>query len=131
VSLGGMMTALLGAVDPGIDQLIAGTPLVDLTKPVRQETVAPARAVYEKLDLLGERLDRVHGVVSPLRMDCRVPPKGRFVYAGVVDRMTTPGEAHRLWVHWGRSAVCWYPGSHCASAWSREARRFVDDVLAG
>jgi hypothetical protein len=43
--------------------------------------------------------------------------------------MTTPGEAHRLWTHWGRPDVCWYPGSHCASSWSREALRFVDGVL--
>jgi len=26
--------------------------------------------------------------------------------------------------------VCWYAGSHCASAVSREARQFVDGVLA-
>jgi len=130
VSLGGMMTALLGAVEPGIDQAIAGTPLVDLSKPVRQETVEPARALYDRHDLLGEQLDLVHRVVSPLNMECRVPEDGRFVYGGVADRMTTPGEAHRLWVHWGKHDVCWYPGSHCASAWSREARRFVDGVLA-
>jgi pimeloyl-ACP methyl ester carboxylesterase len=129
VSLGGMMTALLGAVEPGIDRVIAGTPLVDLTRPVRGETSSLAREVYDRYGLLGDRLDLVHRVVAPLGMPCRVPEKGRFVYAGVVDRMTTPGEAHRLWVHWNRPEVCWYAGSHCASAYSREARQFVDDVL--
>jgi pimeloyl-ACP methyl ester carboxylesterase len=130
VSLGGMMTAMLGAVEPGIDRLIVGTPLVDLTKPVRGETSPLAREAYDRYGLLGERLDLVHRVVAPLDMPCLVPEAGRFVYAGVADRMTTPGEAHRLWVHWNRPEVCWYAGSHCASAYSREARRFVDGILA-
>jgi hypothetical protein len=80
--------------------------------------------------LLDERLDLLHRVVAPLDLPCAVPERGRFVYAGVVDRMTTPGEAYRLWDHWNRPEVCWYPGSHCASAWSREARHFVDEILA-
>jgi hypothetical protein len=130
VSLGGMMTALLSAVDDGIDRAIAGTPLVDLTKSVRQEIVHPARTAYERHGLLEERLDLVHRVVAPLTLPCAVPQHGRFVYAGVADRMTTPGEAYRLWVHWRKPDVCWYAGSHCASSWSREARRFVDRVLA-
>jgi pimeloyl-ACP methyl ester carboxylesterase len=130
VSLGAMMTAMLGAVEPGIDRLIVGTPLVDLTKPVRGETSPLAREAYDRYGLLGERLDLVHRVVAPLDMPCLVPEAGRFVYAGVADRMTTPGEAHRLWVHWNRPEVCWYAGSHCASAYSREARRFVDGILA-
>jgi pimeloyl-ACP methyl ester carboxylesterase len=130
VSLGGMMTALVSALDPGIDRVIAGTPLVDLSKPVRHETVPPAQGAFEGQRLLGERLDLVHRVVAPLGMPCVVPRRGRFVYAGVVDRMTTPGEAHRLWTHWGRPEVCWYAGSHCASSWSREARQFVDEILA-
>ena len=129
VSLGGMLTALLGTLDPGLDRLIAGTPLVDLSRPVRAETVGPAREAYDEFQLLDERLDRVHRVVAPLQADCAVPREGRFVYAGVVDRMTTPGEAYRLWAHWERPDVCWYPGSHCASSWSRQARRFVDTVL--
>jgi len=130
VSLGGMMTALLSALDPGIDRAIVGTPLVDLTRPVRHETAPPARSAYERHGLLDERLDLVHRVVAPLGLSCAVPEPGRFVYAGVVDRMTTPGEAYRLWDHWNRPEVCWYPGSHCASAWSREARSFVDQILA-
>jgi hypothetical protein len=130
VSLGGMMTALLGALDAGIDGAIAGTPLVDLTRAVRQEVVPPARSAYERHGLLDEHLDLVHRVVAPLAMPCVVPHRGRFVYAGVADRMTTPGEAHRLWAHWRKPDVCWYAGSHCASMWSREARQFVDRVLA-
>ncbi len=129
ISLGGMMTALLSALDDGIDRAIAGTPLVDLSRAVRRELADPARGAYERHLLLDERLDLVHRVLSPLTMDCAVPPHGRFVYGGVADRMTTPGEAYRLWVQWGRPDVCWYPGSHCASSWSREAHRFVDGIL--
>lgn len=130
ISIGGMMTALLGAVDDGIDRVIAGTPLVDLTQAVRREVSYPAHSAYESHDLLGVRLDLLHRVLAPLTMECAVPEHGRFVYAGVADRMTTPGEAYRLWVSWGKPEVCWYPGSHCASTWSREAHRFVDAVSA-
>lgn len=131
ISLGGMMTALLAALDNDIDRAIAGTPLVDLTRPVRNQVRDAARRAYEQHDLLGDRLDLVHRGVAPLSMECLVPKHGRFVYAGVADRMTTPGEAHRLWTAWGKPPVCWYPGSHSVSGWNREARRFVDLILAG
>lgn len=130
ISLGGLMTALLSAVDEGVDRAIVGTPLVDLTVAVSQHLTPEVRLAYERDGLLEDRLRRVHQVVSPLAMNCRVPERARHVYAGVADRMTTPGEAHRLWTHWGRPDVCWYAGSHCASSWSREAHRFVDAVLA-
>jgi hypothetical protein len=129
ISLGGMVASLVAAVDDGVDRAIVGTPLVDLSKAVTRAITPQARLAYDDHDLLGNRLRLLHRVVAPLEMQCRVSHRGRHVYAGVVDRMTTPGEAHRLWAHWGQPDVCWYPGSHCASSWSREARRFVDGVL--
>jgi hypothetical protein len=131
ISLGGFMTALLSAVDNDSDRAIARTPLVDLTKSVRYEVSRAARAKYQEQDLLGERLDLVHRVVAPLSMACKIPQQGWFVYAGVADRMTKPGEAHRLWTTWGKPELCWYPSAHCASAWDREARQFVDRILTG
>jgi pimeloyl-ACP methyl ester carboxylesterase len=129
ISLGAMMTSLVAAVDDGIDRAIVGTPLVDLTKAVDGQLSPEARIAYQQHGLLGDRLRVMHRVLAPLEMDCLVPPEGRFVYAGVADRMTKPGEAYRLWTHWGRPEVCWYAGSHCASSWSREVHRFVDRVL--
>jgi hypothetical protein len=58
-----------------------------------------------------------------------VPADRRFVYAGIADRMATPGQAHRLWKHWEEPTVCWYRGSHVGFTWSREVRTFVDDAL--
>jgi len=130
ISLGGMMTALLAALDDGIDRAIVGTPLVDLARTVGRELSPEATVPYRQHRLLDESLRLVHRVVAPLEMDCLVPHRGRYVYAGVADRMTTPGEAHRLWTHWERPEVCWYAGSHCASSWSREAHRFVDRALS-
>jgi hypothetical protein len=130
ISLGGLITSLLAAVDGNIDRAIVGTPLVDLTSAVEREVAPEARVAYQQHGLLAERLRLVHRVVAPLEMECLVRPRSRYLYAGVADRMTTPGDVYRLWTHWGRPEVCWYAGSHCASAWSREAHRFVDRVLS-
>jgi hypothetical protein len=97
---------------------------------VERELHPAAKTAYAELDLLGERLHQLHRVVTPLAMECRVDQPNRYLYAGVADRMTTPGEAYRLWLHWDRPKVCWYAGSHCASSWSREAHQFVRSVLA-
>jgi len=68
-------------------------------------------------------------VVSPLAMECRVPEAGRFVFAGVGDRMATFGHAHRLWMHWGRPRLTTYDGGHVGFFWSGGVRQFVTDAL--
>ncbi len=130
ISLGAMLTALVSSVDGRVDRAIVGTPLVDMAFSVERELQPAAKTAYEELDLLGDRLHQLHRVVTPLAMECRVDQPNRYLYAGVADRMTTPGEAHRLWLHWDRPTVCWYAGSHCASSWSREAHQFVRSALA-
>jgi hypothetical protein len=79
---------------------------------------------------LGAAADDVHRLVSPLAMECRVPRERRFVFAGLADRMSTFGQARRLWLHWDRPALATYPGGHLGFFWSNEVKRFVDDALA-
>lgn len=59
----------------------------------------------------------------------KVPHKGRFIFAGLGDRMSTPKQAYRLWLHWDRPGLAWYPGNHVGYIWSREVDRFIRGVL--
>jgi hypothetical protein len=129
VSLGAYTAALLTGLEPGIDTVIAGVPSVDLAWVMRQHVPNEARRAVEDAGLLADRAERIHWVISPLTFPSLVPWEGRFVYAGVADRMATPQQALRLWKHWDEPAICWYAGSHVGFALSREVRRFVDRAL--
>ena len=48
---------------------------------------------------------------------------------GLADRLATPGQAQRLWLHWDRPAIHWYPGNHVGFFWSRELGEFVDSAV--
>ena len=77
-----------------------------------------------------EKLMPVYSVVSPLSWPSKVPAERSFMYAGLGDRMSTPGQAQRLWHHWSEPRVLWYEGSHLTSLWSGKVSRFLDDCLA-
>jgi hypothetical protein len=56
--------------------------------------------------------------------------QGRFIYAGVADRLVHPrDESTRLWEHWGRPEICWYPGGHTGFFRARPVQQFIDDAL--
>jgi len=129
VSMGGYVSALLAGLVGDLDCVIAGVPTVDLAWVMRRNVPDDEREALDDRGLLGRMADRIHQPVSPLFFEPKLPVSRRFVYAGVVDRMATPGQAHRLWTHWGKPQVLWYRGSHLGFAWSREVRRFIDAAL--
>lgn len=129
VSMGGYTAALLAGLVDDLDCVIAGVPTVDLAWVMRRNVPDDEREALDARSLLGEMADRIHVPVSPLSFEPQLPTERRFVYAGVADRMATPGQAHRLWTHWGRGPVLWYRGSHIGFAWSGEVRKFIDDAL--
>jgi len=68
--------------------------------------------------------------VSPLSMEPKVPPQGRFIYAGVADRIVHPRQqVMALWEHWGRPDIGWYPGGHTGFFQARPVQRYVDAAL--
>lgn len=129
VSMGGFTAALLAGLVEDLDCVIAGVPTVDLAWVMRRNVPDEERPALDDRDLLGETADRIHEPVSPLSFEPKLARSRRFVYAGVADRMATPGQAHRLWKHWEKPSVLWYRGSHIGFAWSREVRKFIDDAL--
>jgi hypothetical protein len=71
----------------------------------------------------------IGAMIPPLALSPRVPMHGRFIYAGIADRLVHPRhEAAQLWEHWGRPEICWYPG-HTGFFRSRPVQRFIDDAL--
>ena len=129
VSMGGYLAALLAGVDERVGCVISGVPTVDLAWVMKRHLPEEDRVLADEYRLLGDRAERIHSVVSPLTLAPLVPHDRRFVYAGVADRMATPGEAYRLWEHWEQPSVLWYRGAHVSFAWSREVRSFVDRAL--
>ena len=38
-------------------------------------------------------------------------------------------QARRLWLHWDRPRIAWYPGGHVGFWWAANVTRFVTDAL--
>jgi hypothetical protein len=68
-------------------------------------------------------------VVSPLAVSPRVPHEGRFIFAGIADRVARPDQARALWRHWERPSIHWFSGGHVAGQLNRGIEPFVHDAL--
>lgn len=127
ISLGGYIAALLASLDDDLTCAILGVPpsnLVDLLgRHSGLHRDDPRHRTLELAKPIGEML-------SPLSLQPKVPPKGRFIYAGVADRIVHPREqVLRLWEHWGRPEVGWYHGGHTGFFEARPVARYVDAAL--
>jgi pimeloyl-ACP methyl ester carboxylesterase len=128
-SLGGLVTALVAALEDDLSCAVAGIPVVDLPELFRRHSRPHIARLAEQHNILGTTADAVHRVVSPLAMECKVGFERRYVFAGLADRMSTFGQARKLWLHWGRPEFAAYPGGHVGFFWSREVRELVDDAV--
>jgi len=130
-SLGGLVAALVAALEDDLACVIAGIPVVNLPDLFRRHSPPHIARLADAHGVLGQAADDAHRVVSPLAMECRVPFDRRFIFAGLGDRMSTFGQARRLWLHWGRPSLGTYAGGHVGFFWSSAVRKFVDDALTG
>jgi hypothetical protein len=127
ISLGGYLTSLVASLDDGLTCAILGVPLADLLELVGRHA---GLSEYDDLRQMLALAKPIGAMISPLALRPRVPVEGRFIYAGIADRLVHPrDEAARLWEHWGRPEICWYPGGHTGFFRSRPAHRFIDDAL--
>ena len=130
MSLGSYAGALLAGLEPGIDFAMAGVPLCDMGRMIDHHATSKMRTRAREHGLGMDKLGPLYSVVSPLSWPSRVPAERSFMYAGLGDRMSTPGQAQRLWHHWGEPRVLWYEGSHLTFLWSGKVSRFLDTALA-
>jgi hypothetical protein len=127
LSLGGYLTSLVASLDDGLTCAILGVPVADLIELLGRHAGLshddPARQTLRLAQPIGR-------MISPLAMTPCVPTRGRFIYAGVADRLVHP-RAHvtRLWEHWGRPEIQWYQGGHTGFFRSQPVQRFIEDAL--
>ena len=126
ISLGGYITSLVASIDDGLTCAILGVPAMDLVDLLERHGGLGRGDVRWPTIALARRLGRM---VSPLALTPRVPHEGRFIYAGLADRIVHPREqVIRLWEHWGRPEISWYPGGHTGFR-SPPVRQFLDQAL--
>ena len=53
----------------------------------------------------------------------------RAIFAGVVDRVVPPVQAHSLWRHWEEPRIGWYQGAHPRFIRAPEGREVLEDTL--
>lgn len=127
MSLGGYIAALVASLDDNLACAILGVPVADLIQLLgRHANLSPDDPRHETI-ALAEPIGRM---TSPLSLQPRVPMRGRFIYAGVADQLVHPrDQVIRLWQHWGRPEIVWYPGGHTGFFRSRPVQRFVESAL--
>jgi pimeloyl-ACP methyl ester carboxylesterase len=114
LSLGGYMTALMAAVEPRLHVAIPNSAVTDLVG--LMDGWFPAGPAL-KFGLRRSRISeseyratmRLH---SPLRYPPALPRDRLMVIGGLGDRLAPPEQSARLWEHWGRPRIHWYPGGH-------------------
>jgi pimeloyl-ACP methyl ester carboxylesterase len=128
-SLGALVASVVASLEDDLSCVVAGIPVVGLPDLFRRHTTPRVRQLARRYAVLGTEADDVHRVVSPLALSCKVPVERRYVFAGLADRMSTFGQARRLWLHWERPTLATYPGGHIGFFWSGSVRRLVRDAM--
>ncbi len=124
VSLGGYVAALVAGLESPLDCVVAIIPVTDFPTLFRSQTPPHMR---DRLAPMLEPATALHSVVSPLRFDPSTSVTRRFIAAGLVDRLVDPVEqVARLWRHWRRPSIHWYPGGHIGYAVRRDVHGYID-----
>jgi len=127
ISLGGFVSSMVGSLDDELACAILGVPAVDLVGLLSRHAGLSGQTRMHQTMVAAEPLGRM---VSALSMTPRVPPAGRFIYAGVADRLVHPrDQVARIWEHWGKPDIQWYQGGHVGFFRSQPVRQFVDAAL--
>jgi pimeloyl-ACP methyl ester carboxylesterase len=114
LSLGGYHAALLAAAEPDLDMVVPNAAVTSLHEVVRgwfpaTLTVAATRRLARLRD---DDVAAALAVHSPLTYRPIVPRSSLMIVAGLGDRLAEPAHSERLWEHWGRPEIHWFPGSH-------------------
>ena len=127
ISLGGFVSSLVASLDDGLACAILGVPAVDLVGLLGRHAGLSGQTRMHQTMVAAEPLGRM---VSALSLTPRVPPAGRFIYAGLADRLVHPrDQVTRVWEHWGKPEIKWYQGGHTGFFRSRPVQQFVDAAL--
>jgi hypothetical protein len=130
VSLGGYVSALVAALESGLDCVIAGIPAVDFANLARDNEPWVMRRYDDEFDLDWQLVREITHPVSPLSMPSQVPRERCFIYAGIADRVVRPDQPRALWRHWGEPEILWFSGGHVLGVRNRDVSGFLAECLA-
>jgi hypothetical protein len=127
MSLGGYVAALVASLEDGLNCAVLGVPVADLIDVLGRHGGLRDDDPRRQTLALAEPLGRM---LSPLSLTPRVPMAGRFIYGGLADRLVHPrDQVLRLWEHWGRPEIVWYPGAHTGFFRARPVQDFIDGAM--
>ena len=128
-SLGGYAVSLLASLEEDLDCVVAGNPAVDPAHLFWNNALALATHSLSAEGIREESFRALLRPVSPLALEPVVPHEHRAIFAGVVDRVVPPVQAHSLWRHWEEPRIAWYQGAHQRFIRSSEGRQVLEDAL--
>lgn len=127
ISLGGYIAALVASLDDDLTCAILGVPPSNLVELLGKHSGLPRNDPRRTTIGLAKPIGEM---VSPLSLEPKVPPGGRFIYAGLADRIVHPRrQVMQLWEHWGRPEVGWYHGGHTGFFEAKPVQRYVETAL--
>jgi hypothetical protein len=128
-SLGGYAVSLLASLEEDLDCVVAGNPAVDPSHLFWTNALAVATHSLSAEGIREETLKALLRPVSPLAIEPVVPHERRAIFAGVVDRVVPPVQAHSLWRHWNEPRIAWYQGAHQRFIRAPEGRKVLEETL--
>src|SRR5215204_3736024 len=128
-SLGGYAVSLLASLEEDLDCVIAGNPAVDPSHLFWTNALAIATHSLSAEGIREETIKALLRPVSPLALESVVPHERRAIFAGTVDRVIPPVQAHSLWRHWKEPRIGWYQGAHQRFIRAEEGREVLEDTL--
>lgn len=129
LSLGGYVSSLVAGLEDGLACIVAGIPMVDFPLAAQQNVPWVMRRYDDELALEWRRIRAITHVVSPLALRPRVPRAGRFIYAGIADRVVNPEHPRALWRHWDEPAIHWFSGGHVLGVFNKSVQPFLAAAL--
>ena len=128
LSLGGYIASLVASLENGLTCAILGVPVADLVEVLGRHAGLVDNDPRRRTLKLAEPIGRM---VSPLSLTprwcrCRAASSTPASPIGLVHPRE---QVTRLWEHWGKPEIVWYPGGHTGFFRSRPVQRFVQDAL--
>jgi len=127
MSMGGWITSLTAASEPGLDLVVVAVPPVELMTILDESSLV--RTIRE--DILESGIDmgvvqKISDLLSPLSYPLKSPSERVRLIKSEHDLILPPDGAVKLWEHWGRPILRTYSHGHLSFIISR---RFLKDFI--
>ena len=129
LSLGAYISSLVVGLEPDLACVVAGIPMVDFPLAAQDNMPWIMRRYDDEFELDWRLIRAITHVVSPLALRPLVPRAGRFIYAGIADRVVKPEHPRALWRHWDEPAIHWFSGGHVLGVFNRSVLPFLEQSL--